>query len=173
MSLALPVLRSTAPVLAVKALGLSLVIAASAHISVPFWPVPMTLQTLAVLGIAGVFGARVGVAATLAYLAEGALGLPVFAHGGGLAIMMGPTAGYLLAMPLEAAIVGKARGPLQRAGAILLASAVCYALGAAWLAQFVGAEKAIALGVTPFLLGDAAKAVLAWAIAGVARSNRA
>lgn len=146
-------------------LALSLVIAASAQIRVPFWPVPMTLQTMAVMAIAGTFGWRLGVAAVLAYIAEGAAGLPVFATGAGPAVLVGPTAGYLVGMVAAAGIVGAARGPWVRAGAIVLATAVIYGLGVAWLASFVGLEKAVAVGVVPFLLGDAVKGVLAWAIA--------
>lgn len=165
--------RTRAPVFVVQALGLSVLIAASAHVSVPFWPVPMTLQTLAVMTIAGLFGARLGVAAMLAVLAEGALGLPVFAGGTGIAVLAGPTAGYLAGMVAAAAIVGAARGPWQRAGAIVVATAVIYGTGVAWLSGFVGLDRAIAAGVVPFLAGDAAKGALAWAIAAVVRRRSA
>ena len=82
----------------------------SAKVQVPFWPVPMTLQTLAVLGLAAALGRRLGVAAVVLYLMEGALGLPVFAgtpeKGIGLAYMAGPTGGYLAGFVLAAFIVG-------------------------------------------------------------------
>jgi biotin transport system substrate-specific component len=146
------------------AIGLSLIIAASAHITVPFWPVPMTLQTGAVMAIAAVFGARLAAAAMLAYLLEGALGLPVFAAGIGAGVLVGPTAGYLAGMLLSTVLVGLARGPWLRAGAILLATALIYLLGAVWLSRFVGLDRAIALGVLPFLAGDAVKGALAWAL---------
>jgi biotin transport system substrate-specific component len=164
-------LRARAVGLAAPALGLSLIIAASAHITVPFWPVPMTLQTGAVMAIAGVFGARLAACAMLAYLLEGALGLPVFAGGVGAAVLVGPTAGYLVGMLASAVIVGLARGPWLRAGAILLASLLTYALGAAWLAGFVGLDRAVALGVLPFLAGDAVKGALAWALAAAVPSR--
>jgi biotin transport system substrate-specific component len=154
-------------------LGLTLLLALSARVQVPFWPVPMTLQTLAVLTIAGIGGPRVAMAAMLAYLAEGALGLPVFAgtpeRGIGLAYMAGPTGGYLAGMLAASALVGwlarRAAGrPLALLGAMVLGIVVIYAPGAAWLATFVGADRAVALGVVPFLLGDAIKAALAAAL---------
>src|SRR6056297_2834620 len=75
----------------------SVVIALAAQVAIPFWPVPMTLQTLAVLLVGFAMGSRLGAASVLAYLAEGAMGLPVFSNGGaGILYMMGPTAGFLL-----------------------------------------------------------------------------
>ncbi|HET9019493.1 MAG TPA: biotin transporter BioY [Acetobacteraceae bacterium] len=151
-------------------LGLSLLLALSARVSVPFWPVPMTLQTLAVLTIAGLAGPRIATAAMLAYLAEGAMGLPVFAgtpaHGLGLAYLAGPTGGYLVGMLAAAAVVGvlarRAAGrPLALVGAMTLGSVLVYAAGAAWLAAYVGVGRALALGVVPFLAGDAVKTALA------------
>jgi biotin transport system substrate-specific component len=150
-----------------QAFGLGLIIAAAAHIAVPFWPVPMTLQTLAVMTIATLVGPRLGVAAMLAYLLEGAVGLPVFASGVGMAVLVGPTAGYLLGMVVAAALVGSAHGRVRQAGAIVAASLTIYALGAAWLAQFVGIDRAFALGVLPFVAGDAVKAALVFAFARV------
>lgn len=166
-------LPATAPrMLMVKGalvLSLTAVLAVSAHVQVPFWPVPMTLQTLAVLAIAGLAGPAVAGAAMLAYIAEGAAGLPVFASGGGIAYLAGPTAGYLAGMTLAAVLVGalvrRANGHvLATAGAMLLGIAITYGAGAAWLAQFVGMDKAFAAGVAPFLLGDAVKAALAAAL---------
>ena len=151
-------------------LGLTLVLAASARVSVPFWPVPMTLQTLAVLTIAGLAGPRLAVAAMLTYLLEGTLGLPVFAgtpeRGIGLAYLAGPTGGYLFGMVLAAAVVGglarrAAARPWALLGVMTLGSVLVYAVGAAWLAQYVGASRAVALGVVPFLAGDAIKTALA------------
>jgi len=156
---------------AATALALTLLLALSARVQVPFWPVPMTLQTLAVLAIAGIGGPRIAGAALLAYLAEGALGLPVFAgaHGAGVAYLAGPTGGYLAGMLLAAVVVGelvrRAGGRvLPVAAAMLLGSVLIYATGAAWLATFVGAQKALALGVAPFLVGDAVKTALAAAV---------
>jgi biotin transport system substrate-specific component len=159
-------------------LSLTLLLALSAHVQVPFWPVPMTLQTLAVLTIAGVFGARVAGSAVLAYLIEGAFGLPVFAGGAGIAYLAGPTGGYLAGMLLASLLVGelvrRARGGVVATGAAMLAGIVLvYALGAAWLAGFVGIDKALALGVVPFLVGDAVKTALAAAFTLVAGRGRA
>src|SRR3712207_6388627 len=115
------------------------VIALSAQVSVPFYPVPMTLQTLAVLGIGAGFGARLGAAAVLLYLAEGALGLPVFALGkAGPAVLIGPTGGFLLGFVLAAALIGwfaergADRNALRMFAAALLAGAVLYVPGLAW-----------------------------------------
>jgi biotin transport system substrate-specific component len=147
----------------------SLIVAGSAQVTVPFWPVPMTLQTFAVMAIAGTCGLRLGVAAMLAYLLEGALGLPVFATGIGPAVLVGPTAGYLAGMLAAAAIVGSARGAAMRALAILAGTAAIYLTGAAWLSHFVGMDRALTLGVLPFLAGDAAKGLLAWALSSALR----
>ena len=163
--------RSRSLLFVVQALGLSLLIAASAHINVPFWPVPMTLQTFAVVLIAATAGASLGLAAMLAYLVEGAVGLPVFASGAGIAVLVGPTAGYLAGMLVAMVLVGTAQGAVQRAIAMVAATCVIYLAGAVWLSQFVGIDRAIAAGVLPFLVGDAAKMALAWAIATAARRS--
>jgi len=157
--------RSLRAVLAV--LGGAAVIALSARVQVPMWPVPMTMQTFAVILIAMAFGARMGVASVAVYLAQGAAGLPVFAAGGGIAYLAGPTAGYLWGFLLVAAVVGwlADRGMTRHfAGALalaLLGSALVYGVGASWLASFIGAEAAFRAGVLPFLPGDVVKSVLA------------
>ena len=143
----------------------------SAKIQVPFWPVPMTLQVMAVLGLAAAFGWRMGVATIALYLAEGVVGLPVFAgtpeKGIGLAYMMGPTGGYLVGFLLAAAFVGyfAERGLTKRPVALffvmLAGLALIYAPGLGWLAQFVGTDKAITLGFMPFILSDLLKIAVA------------
>ena len=154
------------------ALALSGVLALAAHISIPFWPVPATMQVLAVLAIAGLAGRRLGVAAFAAYLVEGACGLPVFARGGGLAYFAGPTTGYLLgqfaAMALVALLVARGRVMLG----MLAGVAVIYACGVPWLSAFVGWDQAVALGLTPFLLADLTKAGIAAALTLLARRAR-
>lgn len=148
----------------------------SAKVTVPFWPVPMTLQTLAIFLIAAAYGRNLAVATLLTYLAEGAAGLPVFATGGGLAYLAGPTAGYLVGFVFAAAIVGHAadRGLDRKAfvlfGAMLLGEIVILVMGAAWLAVLMGAEKAITFGVGPFIVTDVVKIALAAAAVGAARS---
>jgi biotin transport system substrate-specific component len=151
-------------------LGGTAVLALAAKITVPFWPVPMTLQTLAVFLIAAAYGRDLAVATLLAYLAEGALGLPVFATGAGLAYMAGPTGGYLVGFVAAAAIVGHAadrgfdRNAFVLFGAMMLGEIVILALGAAWLAVLFGAEKALAFGVGPFIVTDVIKMALATAV---------
>jgi biotin transport system substrate-specific component len=151
--------------LAIAGLG-SLGLAVAAHVSVPFWPVPLTLQTLAVL-LLGVFaGPQLAAAAVLAYAAEGVAGLPVFAHGAGLATLAGPTGGYIVGFLPAAIVAGFAararRLPLTLAG-LLLADALIFAFGLAGLTLLVGWDKAVAVGLTPFLAGEALKIALATA----------
>lgn len=150
----------------------SLLLTLSAKLQVPFYPVPMTLQPGVVLLIGVAYGPRLGFGTLLLYLAEGAMGLPVFAgtpeRGIGLAYMMGPTGGYLAVYPFVAALCGlaaeRARGWLGTAAGVALAMALIYAGGVAWLSTFVGFQKAVAAGVLPFLLGDLVKLALVVAL---------
>lgn len=150
----------------------SLIIAASAQMAIPlpFSPVPMTMQPLAVLLVGAALGSARGFAAALLYLVEGISGLPFFAGGlAGPVVLMGPTAGYLAAFPLAAGIAGlfSERGwtrPVPAAIASLtFALAVLYLSGWSWLVLGLGLEPelAFASGVLPFLLADAVKVVLA------------
>ena len=150
----------------------SLILWASAKISVPFWPVPMTLQTGAVAALAALYGSRLGLATVLLYLVEGALGLPVFQgtpqQGIGLAYMVGTTGGYLLGFAVAAFLIGwlaergADRDPLRLFGAMLAADVVVFALGVAWLGAVIGWDKPLLeLGVYPFILGDLVKLALA------------
>ena len=147
-------------------LGGSWLLALSAHVSVPMTPVPMTLQTLALLVLAGALGLRRGTATVLAYLGQGAVGLPVFAGGGGLAYMAGPSGGFLLGFLLCAAVVGSAadRGAgrhwLPLLAALSLGHALVFLPGVLWLASFMGLAEAWAVGATPFLLGTVVKTAL-------------
>ncbi len=158
------------------AFGGALALALSAKTQVPFYPVPMTLQTLVVLAIAAAYGARLGAATITLYLAEGFLGLPVFAGAfAGPAYMMGPTGGYLAGFLVAAALVGHLaeRGwdrswPLLFA-ALALGHAVIFGFGFGWLASLVGPAKAFALGVAPFAAGTAVKTLLACALVGGTR----
>jgi biotin transport system substrate-specific component len=150
-------------------LGGSALIAAAAQVQVPMFPVPMTLQTLAVLLVGLTLGARLGVATLVAYLAEGAVGLPVFAGGhAGLAYMAGPTAGFLAGFVVMAWVAGQGadrgtRGLVPTALLALAASAILYVPGLLWPALTMGvpADKLLAGWMLPFLAGDAVKAVLA------------
>ncbi len=158
-------------VLFLLALSGSVVLWVSAKTSVPFYPVPMTLQTLAILVIAATYGFRLGLATIALYLVEGAFGLPVFSstpeRGIGLAYMMGPTAGYLLGFVVATGLVGwfaergAGNSPLRLFVAMAVAAASILALGFAYLASFIGAEAAWNVGVLPFILGDAVKVAIA------------
>ncbi len=152
----------------------TLLLTLSAKTKVVLGPVDMSLQTLAIFLIAAAFGLRLGVTTLLLYMAEGAAGLPVFQStpekGIGLAYMMGPTGGYLAGFVVMAAIVGWAadrgwdRNPFKLFGAVIVADIVMLAMGFAWLAGLIGAEKSWAFGVMPFLVPDLIKAGLAAAI---------
>lgn len=142
----------------------------SAKVQVPFWPVPMTMQTLVVLMLGMAYGARLGAGTVLAYLLVGAAGLPVFAgtpeRGIGLAYMMGPTGGFLMGFVLAAWITGALaeRGwdrSLPWCGAaMLIGSTAIFVLGLAALIPITGFSKAIEVGLTPFLASSALKVAL-------------
>ncbi|MBE9638738.1 biotin transporter BioY [Salipiger mangrovisoli] len=159
----LPLWRSLVLALAGAAL-----ITIGAKVQIPFWPVPMTLHTLAIFLVAAGLGPRLGLAAMMTYLGAGALGLPVFSgtpeRGIGLAYMAGPTggylAGYLLATPLIGTLA-QGRGWLGMASAMIAGLALVYAVGLAWLALFVSAPKLLGTGLTPFVLADLLKVALA------------
>ncbi|MGE0501529.1 MAG: biotin transporter BioY [Rhizobiaceae bacterium] len=149
----------------------TLVLALSAKAKVILGPVDLSLQTLAVLGIGATFGLRLGVATLALYLIEGAMGFPVFQStpekGIGVAYMMGATGGFLIGFLVMAAIVGWAadrgwdRSVLKLGAAMVLAEIVMMAMGFAWLAGIIGAEKAWAFGVAPFIIPDMVKVALA------------
>jgi biotin transport system substrate-specific component len=142
------------------------ILIASAKAQVPFWPVPMTLQTLAVLLLGVVHGPRMAVATVVAYLALGAAGAPVFAAGGGLAYLVGPTGGFLFGLPVAAFVVGtlfarRASPSLVGAfGVLFVGDAIIFGCGLAWLAHLFGAGKAIALGLEPFAAAELLKLAL-------------
>jgi len=144
----------------------------AAKIRVPMWPVPMTLQTLAVLLIGTTFGARLGMMTLLGYLALGAAGVAVFAgESAGLAYMTGPTAGYLVGFAVAAGLMGLlARRGLDRsmaamAGMMLAGSAVIYTFGLGWMSVLFVADKGfgwvLQYGMLNFLAGDLIKLAIA------------
>lgn len=146
----------------------SALLAISAQIKIPLYPVPVTGQTLVVLMIGMAYGSRLGAATLLAYLVEGGMGLPVFAGGGaGWATLAGPTGGYLIGFLVAAFILGllaergMGRGPVSTALAMLVGTALIYVFGVTHLSGFIGFEKAIAAGLLPFLYGDALKLIVA------------
>jgi biotin transport system substrate-specific component len=150
----------------------SLFLALSSYIEVPMIPVPVTMQTFAVTLVGALYGWRLGGATIVAWLIEGALGLPVLAGGAaGFVHFMGPTGGYLFAFP----IAGMVAGFLAERGwnghrvalaflAMLAGNALCLLLGAAWLSLMIGVSAAFTAGVLPFLIGAVLKSALAAAV---------
>jgi len=155
----------------------SLLLAISAKVQVPFWPVPMTMQTFLVLMYGATMGARLAGATVLAYLVEGAIGLPFFAGGAGLAYLAGPTGGYLIGFLAGAVLVGWladrgfGRTILTTLAAFLLGEAAIFVLGAGWLAHLIGPSNAVTAGVVPFLSAEALKVALACALLPAAWST--
>lgn len=146
----------------------SALLAISAQIKIPLYPVPVTGQTLVVLMIGMAYGSRLGAATLLAYLVEGGMGLPVFAGGGaGWATLAGPTGGYLIGFLVAAFLLGllaergMGRGPVSTALAMIVGTALIYVFGVTHLSGFIGFEKAVAAGLLPFLYGDALKLIVA------------
>lgn len=144
-------------------------VALTAQVEIPLWPVPLTLQTLGALFTGAVLGSRRGALALLLYLAEGAVGLPVFAGGAsGVGHMLGPTGGYLVGFVVAAGVVGwlAERGWDRRlvwtAVAMVLGNVVIYVFGVAWLAVFLGdLGGALVQGVLLFVVGDLIKIAVA------------
>jgi biotin transport system substrate-specific component len=142
----------------------------SAKTQVPFWPVPMTLQTAVVMLLGVSLGWRLAAASVLLYLAQGMMGLPVFAGPlAGPAYFAGPTGGYLLGFVAGAVVAGfaaeRSRGIVGLLLGLVGATAAIYLCGVAWLATFTGLSGALQAGVLPFLLGDAVKIGLVAALA--------
>lgn len=164
---------------ALLAFGGSLAIAASAQIQVPMQPVPMTLQSLVVLLVGVAYGWRLGAATVLLYLAEGLCGLPVFAgFRAGPAALMGPTAGFLVGFVPAAALAGWlaargwARGLWRPAALFAAGHIVLFATGIAWLAWLFGLDRAVAVGLLPFLPGSVVKVALGVALLAGLRGLR-
>ncbi|MEJ7618847.1 MAG: biotin transporter BioY [Pyrinomonadaceae bacterium] len=157
---------------ALLVLSFSLLTALSAQVAVPlpFTPVPMTGQTFAVLLTGALLGSRLGALAMIAYLAEGAAGLPVFqsGHGGIHYLLLSPTSGYLLSYPAAAFVTGWLaergwdRRFLSAVAALALGNALILLCGWSWFAVWSGSPaQAFSLSVAPFVVGDAAKITLA------------
>ena len=160
-----------------------------AKVKIPMWPVPITMGTFAVLTIGATYGPRLGLATILGYMIIGAIGFDVFAGSSadayGLTYMMGGTGGYLVGYVLATLALGFAaragwdRSVLMMAVALLLANALIYLPGVAWLSVLYEGKSlawAVEVGLTPFLIGDALKLGLAallvpglWKLIGDAR----
>ncbi len=153
----------------------SLLITLSAKVAIPFYPVPMTMQTFVVIGLGLALGPRLGLAAVAFYLAQGALGLPVFTgtpeKGIGWAYMMGPTGGYLLGFLIAVYVSGMLaergweRNVFSAFAVAVLGTAILFVPGVLWLGVLFGWDKPILeWGLYPFILGGFAKAALAAAV---------
>jgi biotin transport system substrate-specific component len=143
----------------------SALVAVAAQVNVPMLPVPMTLQTLAVLAIGAAYGARLGAATLALYALEGAVGLPVFAEfkSGIMLASFGYVLGFIAAAYVVGFLAEKGwdRSIPKMFAAMILGAAVVYVPGLLWLAAWIGAEKAIAFGLVPFIAGDLVKAGVA------------
>lgn len=153
----------------------SILMVLAAKMTVPFYPVPLSMQTFVAIGLGMALGPLRGSMTILLYLAEGAAGMPVFAgtpeKGIGLAYMVGPTGGFLIGFVLQAVVAGllarngRDRSPLATAAISLVAAAAIYPTGLLWLGSVIGFDKPIvAFGLYPFIFGDIVKALLAAAI---------
>ena len=157
--------------LALLAISGTLLLTLAAKTKVVLGPVDLYLGNFAVLALAAAYGRRLGLATFLLYLAEGAMGFPVFQStpekGIGIAYMMGTTGGYLVGMIFATALVGWAadrgfdRNPFKLFSVMLVGGAMILAFGFAWLATLIGAEQAWQFGVVPFIVPDIVKAALA------------
>ncbi len=156
---------------ALVAFGIAALVVMS-KIRVPMWPVPVTMQTFAVLVLGAAYGLRLGLLTVLGYLALGAAGFAVFAgESAGLAYMAGPTGGYLMGFVAAMALMGALarrgwdRRPLSMAAALLAGNAAIYGCGLAWMAWLFAADKGMGwvlqYGMLNFLPGDALKLALA------------
>ena len=155
---------------AALAVGGAALLAVSAKVQIPFYPVPQTLQTMVVLLLGMAYGGGLGAATVALYLAAGAAGLPVFAgaQAVGLGYFFGPTGGYLLGFLLAAAACGAMakrggdQNPLRVAATMAVGNAVIYLFGLAWLGYLIGWDKPVLqLGMLNFLLGDMLKIAFA------------
>ena len=146
----------------------SILLTISSKIKIPFYPVPMTMQTFVVLFLGMSFGYKIGLATVSLYLLEGIIGLPVFSNspekGVGLVYFTGPTMGYLIGFLIATFLAGyfKFEGNLLNSFIKLLISvSTIYILGVFWLGSLIGWDKPIIqLGVTPFLLAEIFKIVI-------------
>jgi len=145
----------------------SLILVLSAKIKVDLYPVPMTLQPLAILMISMLCGRNIAVATVSLYLFQGMIGLPVFAYGGGLPYLMGPTGGFLFGFLVASLIVGELadRGwgkvLFKSVFAMMLGMLIIYLFGIVQLSMIKGFEFAILKGMQPFIIGDLYKLILA------------
>ena len=148
----------------------SILLAISAKVQVPFWPIPMTMQTFVIFIIGMTYSVRLSFITVALYLFEGAVGLPVFASGGGIAYLVGPTAGYLYGM-LSASVVisylanlGFSKTYFKATLSLLIGSTIIFLFGIIYLGYIIGFEKAVAAGLLPFIPSELFKIALAVAL---------
>tara|TARA_B100001059_G_scaffold119505_1_gene119734 strand:+ start:146 stop:736 length:591 start_codon:yes stop_codon:yes gene_type:complete len=145
----------------------SILLILSAKIKVDLYPVPMTLQPLAVLMIAMLCGRNIAVASVSLYLFQGIIGLPVFAYGGGLIYLMGPTGGFLFGFLISSLIVGEfadrgwGQSIFKSIFSMLVGMFIIYCFGIIQLSVIKGFDFAIINGLKPFIIGDFYKLLLA------------
>ena len=145
----------------------TLLLTLSSKVQVPFWPVPMTMQTFIVFIIGMAYGWRLAFFTLVAYLFEGALGLPVFAKGGGLLYLTGPTAGYLYGMTVAALVIGifaelgYNESYFKSLISLLIGTFIIFLFGVGYLGSVIGYDKALAGGLYPFILSEFFKIGLA------------
>ena len=145
----------------------TLLLAVSSKIQVPFWPVPMTMQTFIVFIIAMAYGWKLSLLTLIAYLIEGAMGMPVFAKGGGFLYLTGPTAGYLYGMTIAAGIMGYfadlgyGKSIIKCIFPLLIGTVIIFVLGVGYLSLIIGLEKALVAGLLPFIPSELFKIALA------------
>lgn len=140
------------------------VLTASSYVSVPMYPVPVTMQTLAVLMLGAIAGPRFSAAMVVSWLGLAMMGAPVLAGGkAGLLAFAGPTAGYIAAFPIAAFLAGyvaRAKHPVVHFAGFIALHVVILGMGWAWLSSLMGPQAALATGVTPFLIGALIKSAL-------------
>ena len=145
----------------------TILLAISAKIQVPFWPVPMTMQTFVIFLIGMTYSVRLSFITVSLYLFEGALGLPVFASGGGIAYLVGPTSGYLYGMLISCVVIsylanlGFSKTYFKTSISLLIGSFIIFLFGILYLGSIIGFEKAIIAGLLPFIPSELFKIALA------------
>lgn len=162
-----PLARDSRLAQAILVVAGTLLLAVSAKVQVPFWPVPMTMQTFVVLLLGIAYGPRLGLFTGALYLVEGALGFPVFAKGAGVAYLIGPTGGYLFGFVLAMGVCGWlanqgwSRTTARLVAVMLVGELLIFTPGVLWLGVAIGLEKAVAFGLTPFIAAEIFKMALA------------
>lgn len=145
----------------------TLLLALSSKVQVPFWPVPMTMQTFIVFIVGMAYGWKLAFSTLVVYLFEGALGLPVFAKGGGLLYLTGPTAGYLYGMTVAAGVIGifaelgYNNSYFKSLVSLSIGTFIIFLFGVGYLGSVIGYDKALAGGLYPFIPSELFKIGLA------------